>query len=127
MNIFIGMGRLVREPEYRMGPSGKGYATFTIAINRYNKQADFINCIAFDKTADLVVGHFQKGSGIAVEGQLNIDNVEADDGTKRSYTKIIVQRVNFPPTQRFEEEGRQEYQQVEKNAPRANSDEDVPF
>ena len=127
MNVFIGMGRLVRDPEYKIGSSGKGYSTFTIAINRYNKQADFINCIAFDKTADLICGHFRKGSGIAIEGQLNIDTSEGDDGTKRSYTKIVIQKVNFPPAQRFEDEGRQDYQQVEGYAPRSNSDEDVPF
>lgn len=111
MNLFIGMGRLVRDPEYKAGPSGKGFATFTIAINRYNKQADFINCIAFDKTDDVVCGHFHKGSGIAIEGRLNIDTVEGDDGVKKSYTKIVVQKVNFPPTTSFDRQDNQEYQQ----------------
>jgi len=102
MNIFLGAGRLTRDPEISYTNTSKTIARFTVAISRPksangDRITDFINCTAWDKTAELIANYFQKGSGIIVEGQLNIDQVVADDGTKKTYTKINVARVHFPP------------------------------
>ena len=101
MNLFIGAGRLTRDPEILYTPTGKMVARFTIAISRPksasgDKITDFINCQAWEKTAELIGSYFTKGSGITVEGQLNIDQVTEVDGTRKTYAKINVSKVHFP-------------------------------
>lgn len=103
MNIFIGAGRLTHDVETRFLPNGTMVARFTIAISRPksangDKVTDFISCTAWNKTADLMEKYFHKGSGIMLEGQLNIDQVTAEDGTRKQYTKINVSKVYFPLT-----------------------------
>lgn len=131
MNLFLGMGRLVRDPEVKYTPSGKTVVNFTVAIQRTKSgneaTADFVRCQAWDKTADIIAGHFGKGDGIAFEGQLMIDKVENPDGSKKEYTKINVGRCYFPLGRRFDGDENQEYQPNLMGTPRQASDEDVPF
>lgn len=131
MNHFIGMGRLTRDPEVKYTPSGKTVVSFTVAIQRARisgeSVSDFIRCQAWDKTADIIAGHFSKGDGIAFEGQLMIDNYEAKDGTKKEATKINVNRCYFPPGRVFNGGDNQEYQLNPKSVLQATSDDDVPF
>ena len=56
MNLVILTGRLTRDPELKFGQSGKAYSRFSLAVNRAGKkdEADFINCVAFGKTAEIV-------------------------------------------------------------------------
>lgn len=126
MNIFIGAGRLTKDVETRYLPSGKTLARFTIAISRPksangDRITDFLACQAWDKTAEFMANHFHKGSGIMIEGQLNIDQVTADDGTRKSYTKINVSKVYFPPSNPQAEPA----EQIEQ--PAVEDDSDVPF
>ena len=101
MNKFIGMGRIVREPEVRNTPSGKNVATFTIAVNRRFKNkdggydADFLNCVAWGQTGDFIAKFFPKGSLIAVEGSVQTRNWEDKEGNKRVNTDIIVEAAYF--------------------------------
>jgi single-strand DNA-binding protein len=132
MNHFMGMGRLTRDPEVKYTPSGKTVVSFTVAIQRARtsgeSSSDFIRCQAWDKTADIIAGHFSKGDGIAFEGQLMIDSYEAKDGTKKEATKINVNRCYFPPGRVFNGGDNQEYQLNPKSDPYKNTDdEDVPF
>lgn len=101
MNKFIGMGRIVREPEVRNTPSGKNVATFTIAINRRFKNkdggydSDFLNCVAWGQTGDFIAKFFPKGSLIAVEGSVQTRNWEDKEGNKRVNTDIVVEAAYF--------------------------------
>jgi single-strand DNA-binding protein len=88
--IFIG-GRLTKDIEVKKSQSGISVTTFSVAVNRYNKdEVDFINCTAFKGTADYLGSYGKKGSLIFVEGTLNIDVVE-----KTYYTKVIVSSANL--------------------------------
>ena len=72
MNHWVGIGRLTRDPEVRYTQSGKACAKFTLAIDRRGKgekQADFIQCVAWEKTAEIIGNHCTKGQKIAVEGR----------------------------------------------------------
>ena len=88
MNHFVGIGCLTRDPEVRYTQSGKACAKFTLAIDRRkstdgNQQADFIPCVAWEKTAEVISQYTGKGRKIAVEGRIQTRSYDANDGSKR--------------------------------------------
>ena len=100
MNHFVGIGRLTRDPEVRYTQSGKACAKFTLAIDRRksgdgNQQADFISCVAWEKTAEIISQYVSKGQKIAVEGRIQTRSYEANDGTKRYVTEVVVNSMEF--------------------------------
>ena len=105
MNKIILLGRLVKDPEIKYTPSEKCVAQFSIAVNRPTKnadgqyEADFINIVAWNKTAELIGNYVHKGQRILVEGRLQIRSYTAQDGGKRSVTEVIADRVEFIETE----------------------------
>lgn len=100
MNHFVGIGRLTRDPEVRYTQSGKACARFTLAIDRRkssdgNQQADFIPCVAWEQTAEVISQYTGKGRKIAVEGRIQTRSYDAKDGTKRYATEVVVQSMEF--------------------------------
>lgn len=98
MNQVNLLGRLTKDVEFRFGAgSGNPIARFTLAVNRKFKkdEADFINCIAFGKTADIINQYFSKGSQIAISGNIRTGSYEAQDGTRRYTTDIVVETFDF--------------------------------
>lgn len=100
MNHWVGIGRLTRDPEVRYTQSGKACARFTLAIDRRksadgNQQADFIPCVAWEKTAEVISQYTGKGRKIAVEGRIQTRSYDAKDGTKRYATEVVVQSMEF--------------------------------
>ena len=99
------MGNLTRDPELKTLPSGSSVANFGIATNRVwknqqgEKQEDvqFHNIVVFGKQADTVGQYLKKGSSVLVEGRLQTRNWDAQDGTKKSRTEIVAERVQFGP------------------------------
>lgn len=100
MNHFVGLGRLTREPEVSYTQNGKVYCKFTVAIDRpfrkdQSKEADFINCTAFGKTAEAIGNYFHKGSRILVNGSLQISSYTGKDGNKKQSAAIMVNGFDF--------------------------------
>lgn len=100
MNHFVGIGRLVRDPNVKYTQGGKAYASFTLAIDRRkseegNPQADFISCVAWEKTAEVISQYCTKGKKIAVEGRIQTRSYDANDGTKRYVTEVVVNSMEF--------------------------------
>lgn len=100
MNKIFLMGRLTKDPEVTYTQDGKIYARFTVAVDRPpnkdgKKEADFLSCVAWSKTAELVGNHFTKGKKILVEGRLRTGSYKAKDGTKRFTTDVFVERIEF--------------------------------
>ncbi len=95
------MGRLVADPELKSTGNGIEYCNFTVAVDRrFNKQgeerqADFIDCIAWRQSAVFVEKYFHKGSMIAVQGYIQTDMYEDKDGNKRKSVKIVAENVSF--------------------------------
>lgn len=99
MNTWVGIGRLVRDPEVRYTQSGKACAKFTLAIDRRrsgdgNQQADFIQCVAWEKIAEIISQYCTKGKKIAVEGRIQTRSYEKD-GRKTYVTEVVVQSMEF--------------------------------
>lgn len=97
LNHNVIMGRLARDPELRRTTTGKSVASFTIACDKPGKDngADFIPCVAWDKTADFVNQYFMKGNPIAVEGRLTSRQYETKDGKKQTVLEVTVSQVHF--------------------------------
>ncbi|WP_176838584.1 single-stranded DNA-binding protein [Fusobacterium hominis] len=97
MNTIILTGRLTRDPELKFGQSGKAYSRFTLAVDRpFSKdgEADFINCVAFGKTAELIGEYLRKGRKAGVVGRLQMNKYEAN-GEKRYSYDVIVESMEF--------------------------------
>ena len=125
MNHFVGIGRLTRDPEVRYTQSGKACVKFTLAIDRRGngeKQADFIQCVAWEKTAEIIGNHCTKGKKIAVEGRIQTRSYDANDGTKRYVTEVVVNSMEF-----CEGKGGQQLSNAKEFAGTAVPDEDIPF
>lgn len=98
INKVILIGRLTKDPELRFAAgSGKGVTRFTIAVNRQFKkdEADFINCVAFGKQAETIAQYMLKGSQIALTGHIQTGSYDAQDGTKRYTTDVLVESFEF--------------------------------
>ena len=103
MNKVILHGRLARDPELRYTTSGKAVASFSLAVNRRysnnnNNQgptADFIPCVAWDKLAEIIANNLIKGSEALIEGRLQVRSYDAQDGSKRYVTEVIVGEMEY--------------------------------
>lgn len=98
MNIVILKGRLTKSPTLLFGKSGIGYTSINVAVDRYSKDkdsnADFINCTAFGKTAELIADKLTKGQEILIQGNLKVDVFEKDN--KKEYkTSVLIERFEF--------------------------------
>lgn len=96
MNLVVLIGRLTRDPELKFGQSGKAYSRFSLAVDRpFSKgEADFINCVAFGKTAELIGEYLRKGRKVAVNGRLQMNRYEVNGEKKTSYD-VLVESMEF--------------------------------
>ena len=91
-NLVILLGRMARDPELRYTSSGKAYANFTLAVQKTKDEAEFIDCVAWEKTAENIAEYFRKGNRILIQGRLNVSSYE-QNGEKRKSVKV--QAFNF--------------------------------
>lgn len=104
LNIVAIMGRLSRDPELRQTTTGKNVASFRIACDRGRKdangqsQADWIDVVAWNRTAEFVCKYFQKGSLIVVDGRLQSRKYQDKDGNNRTSIEIVANNINFAGT-----------------------------
>ncbi|MBQ7109427.1 MAG: single-stranded DNA-binding protein [Clostridia bacterium] len=108
MNKVILMGRLTRDPELRHTGTGTPVCSFSIAIdNGYgeNRQTDFINCVAWNKTAEFVSNYFQQGKMIIVIGRISTRSWEGQDGKKNYVTEVVASEVSFGESKRAQDGG----------------------
>ncbi|MCD7723816.1 MAG: single-stranded DNA-binding protein [Clostridiales bacterium] len=101
LNTAVIMGRLTFDPELRTTPSGVSLCRFTVACDRnYARQGeerktDFIDVTAWRQTAEFVSRYFHKGSMIAVEGSIQVENYTDKDGNKRKDVRVVANNVSF--------------------------------
>lgn len=97
MNSITLVGRVTADPDIRVANNGEQtvVAHFTLAVYRNKDTTDFINCVAFRETAEMVEKYFTKGLRVAVNGSLNIDVLDDKNGKRSYYTKVIVRNVEI--------------------------------
>ena len=100
MNKVLLIGRMTKDPETRYLQSGTAVATFTLAVDRRFKKegqpsADFISCVAWNKLAEVIANNLVKGRKVGIEGRLQVRSYDAQDGSKRYVTEVIVDELDF--------------------------------
>lgn len=106
MNVAILTGRLTRDPETRATGSGATVTNFTVAVDRAyskEKEADFIDIVAFGTTADFVAKYFNKGQKIEIEGRIQTRTYEKD-GQKRKVFEVVANGVGFGESKKASED-----------------------
>ena len=100
LNRIVVMGRCGKDPEIRMTKKGTSVASVTLAVDRdysadQNKETDWIDVVAFGKTAEFVEKYFSKGQIAIVTGRLQIRKWEDKEGNKRRSAEILADHVYF--------------------------------
>lgn len=96
MNLIIIKGRLVRDPELRTTPNGKSVCSITVAVDRrFSEGSDFIDCVAWGKTADTIQKYFAKGREILVQGRMESREWNDKQGNKRRSWELQVDHFEF--------------------------------
>lgn len=100
MNRVILVGRITKDPEIRYTSNDVAVCQFTLAVNRRFKsndgtEADFINCVAWRKNAELLGNFVKKGAQIGVEGQIQVRSYEDNGGVKRYVTEVMCDSITF--------------------------------
>lgn len=101
LNTITLMGRLTRDPELRYTPDKKPVASFTLAVDRDyvpkggDKQTDFIDIVAWNKTAEFVSSYFRKGNMAVATGRLQMRDWTDRDGNKRRNAEVNAEHVYF--------------------------------
>lgn len=106
MNHVILTGRLTKDPEIRYTDSKKAVCSFTLAVDdgrdsEGKRKAQFIPCVAWGKTAELIDQYFTKGKPLTVTGRITVRSYEKN-GEKRYVTEVVASGIEFPLTVREE-------------------------
>ena len=107
MNKVILMGRLTRDPEVRYTQTNNTLvASFSLAVNRRftrpgeERQADFINIVAWSKLGEFCSKYFKKGQQVGIIGRLQVRNWEDEQGQKRYVTEVVAEEAYFADSKR---------------------------
>lgn len=95
MNRTDLIGNLVREPELRKTQTGKAVCSFTLAVYRDKEHTDFINCVAWNKSAELMNTYCKKGDKIGVSGSIQVRNYDNQQGQRVYVTEVLVDRIDL--------------------------------
>ena len=95
--VILG-GRLTADPELKQTPQGLSVTSFTVAVNRRggkDKEADFVNCVAWRQTAEFICKFFKKGGSICVRGSIQTRTWNDQQNNKRYTTEVMVDDAFF--------------------------------
>lgn len=98
LNRIVLIGRTTAQPELRFSQSGTPIVKFTLAVNRTfskEKEADFIDCVAFKGQAEATANNVNKGYLVAVDGSLRIRSYDDNQGVRRKAAEVVCDNVRF--------------------------------
>lgn len=146
LNTVVLMGRLTADPELRHTPNDIPVTSFTLAVDRSyvrsgaERQADFINIVAWRSTAEFVGRYFRKGQLVAVQGSIQTRSYQDKDGNNRRAFEVVADQVHFAEPKRDSASAPQRGYSRQDNAPGASfsngdnedfeeilTDDDLPF
>ncbi|CDE43817.1 single-stranded DNA-binding protein [Clostridium sp. CAG:411] len=111
MNKVILMGRLTRDPEVRYSQNAQqtAVARFTLAVDRRFKRqdddqaADFINCVAFGKTAEFAEGYLKQGTKVVGCGRIQTSSYTNKEGQRVYSTDVVIEELEFAESKKAQE------------------------
>jgi single-strand DNA-binding protein len=121
-NLVVLSGRLTADPELKTTPNGVSVTTFSIAVERRyrqgeERQADFINIVAWRSSAEFICKYFKKGSMIGIEGSIQTRRYQDKDGNIRTAFEVVVNNVQFVEFKRSESNGEDNSSPTPENDP----------
>ena len=132
MNKAILMGRLTKDPELRTTSNNTSVTSFTVAVDRRFKnargerEADFINCVAWRQTAEFVTRYFRKGSRIALVGTIQTRYWDDADGKRNFMTEVVTDEVYFAENKRDDQDSYRQNRSDDNHPSYENSQNDIP-
>lgn len=139
INNVVLVGRLTRDPELKITPSNTPVVNFTLAVNRSftnqagEREADFINCVVWNRQAENLARYMRQGSLIGVEGRIQTRTYEAEQGT-RYITEVFANSIQFLESRSSTEgQQRESFKQNDSNdeyyetSKKLVAEEDLPF
>ena len=104
-NLVVLTGRLTADPELKTTPNGISVTTFSIAVNRNyrsgeDRQADFINIVAWRQTAEFITKYFKKGNLIGIEGSIQTRRYQDKNGNNRTAFELVADNAHFGDSNR---------------------------
>ncbi len=104
-NLVVLTGRLTADPELKTTTNGTNVTTFSIAVERRyrsgeERQTDFINIVAWQKTAEFITKYFKKGNLIGIEGSIQTRRYQDKNGNNRNVFEVIANNVQFVESKR---------------------------
>lgn len=121
LNVVAITGRLVADPELRTTQQGTNVCTFRIACERsytpkgQQRQADFVDIVAWGKTAEFICKFFRKGSMIAIEGSLQTRHYQGKDGSNRTAVEVVANNISFAGAKAADKPAAASYDQQTRN------------
>lgn len=113
INRVVLVGRLTKDPVLRKTPSGASVVSFTVACNRrvqtQEQSADYINCVAWNKVAELMAQYLHKGSLIGLEGRIQTRRYDDQTGRRVYVTEVLADNVQFLEPKGARSEGASNY------------------
>ena len=95
LNLCQFIGRLGRDPEIKYTQSGKAVTNFTIAVNGYKDDVQWVNCVAWEKLAAICGEYLTKGKQVYVSGRQQTRQWEDQDGNKKYTTEIVIENMQM--------------------------------
>lgn len=121
LNVVAIMGRLVADPELRTTQQGTNVCTFRIACERsytpkgQQRQADFVDIVAWGKTAEFICKFFQKGSMIAIDGSIQTRHYQSKDGSNRTAVEVVANNISFADAKAADKPAARDFDQQTQN------------
>ena len=96
MNVCVLLGRLTKDPELKTTQNGKSVVTFSLAVDGFKKgETDFIDCVAWNATAENLAKFKKKGEQIALTGRITTRSYEDRNGNKRKAVEVTCNTIDF--------------------------------
>ena len=126
MNHITLIGRLAKDPELKYSQSGKAYCRFTLAVAReFNRdETDFLDCVAWNKAAEIIAEYLRKGKRAAIQGRLETGTYEKDGKNIKTHN-IVVDRFEIVDSARSKTNKNQSYSN--NNDDVLDDNDDFPF
>ena len=132
LNEIILQGRLTETPELKTTNSGKSVTSFSLAVERDfstgdEKETDFINIVAWNKTAEFITRYFIKGKQMIVKGSLQVRKYQNQNGENRCVTEVIADKVYFCGDKEKTSQGESYDDNTDGFTDVSDGDDDLPF
>lgn len=132
-NLVVLTGRLTADPELKKTPAGVSVSSFTIAVQRKQKNAegeydtDFINIVTWRNTAEFICNYFKKGNMIGIEGSIQTRKYTDKNGNNRIAFEVVASNAQFVESKKDESDALTEFAEKLETEESTTADDDLPF